>query len=62
MSKKKTQPKKRKKKLRVGRLLIVLVLVIGIAAGIGNIYYRSASKAVDPKSQKTVIVEIPNEH
>ncbi|WP_304205458.1 endolytic transglycosylase MltG [Peptostreptococcus russellii] len=59
MSKKKTQPKKRKKKLRVGRLLIVLVLVIGIAAGIGNIYYRSASKAVDPKSQKTVIVEIP---
>lgn len=59
MSKKKTQPKKRKKKLRVGRLLIVLVLVVGIAAGIGNIYYRNASKAVNPKSNKSIIVEIP---
>ena len=59
MSKKKTQPKKRKKKLRVGRLLIVVLLVVGIAAGAGNMYYRSASKAVDPKATNSVIVTIP---
>lgn len=59
MSKKKTQPKKRKKRLRVGRLLIVILVVVGIAAGSGNLYYRSASKAVDPESKKSVIVNIP---
>lgn len=58
-SKKVVRKKKKKKKIRVFRFLIVILLVLAIIAGIGNIYYRSASKAVDPKSNKEIIVEIP---
>ncbi len=59
MSKKKKKIKRRKKKIRVARLLIVLVLVIGLAAGMGSLYYRHASKAVNPNSKTSIVVDIP---
>lgn len=67
MSKNQTQLKKqnkkkkkvKRKKIRIGRILILILIIIAVAAGAGNMYYRSASKAVNPNSNKSIIVEIP---
>lgn len=58
-SKKVLRKRKKKKKIRVFRLLIVIFVFLAIVATVGNLYYKRASKAVDPKTNKEIIVEIP---
>ncbi|WP_242961493.1 endolytic transglycosylase MltG [Peptostreptococcus faecalis] len=51
---------KKKKRIRISRLILVLVVLLVIFAGAGNLYYKSASKAVNDKSTKSVLIEVPN--
>lgn len=61
MAKRKTRNSKKKVKrtrLRLGRVFLLLVILIGVIFGGTKLYLSSASKAVDPSSKKSIIVEI----
>lgn len=56
---KNTKNKPTKSKFSIYKLLVIVLIIIGLASGSGYMYFKSASKAVDPKSTKSIIVEIP---
>lgn len=61
MAKKNTRNSKKKlkrTKLRMGRVFLLLVVLVGIIFGGTKLYLSSASKAVDPSSKKSIIVDI----
>lgn len=55
-----TKLKKPRRRVRLLRVIMVVFLLIAIIAAAGNIYFKMASKAVDPKSNKEIVVDIPN--
>lgn len=60
MEKKKNVSKlKKRRKVRIYRLIIVFFLIISICAAAGTLYFKSASKAVDPNNKNEIIVNIP---
>lgn len=52
--------KKKKVKVRLYRIIIVFFLLVSIVGVAGSFYFKRASKAVDPNSTKSIVVEIPN--
>lgn len=54
------KPKSRVRKGRLISVVIAMLLIVALVAGGGYGYFKYASKAVDPKSTQTMIVEIPD--
>lgn len=50
---------KRRPRIRIFRLIIVVFILLGMLSLGGNLYYKSASKPVNPNSTATKIVDIP---
>lgn len=53
------QKRKPRRRIRVFRVLIVVLVLVLIMTGLGNLYFKMASKAVDSSSKQTILVDIP---
>ncbi len=58
-NKKNTKKARRRPRIRIFRLLIVIFILLGMLSLAGNLYYKSASKPVNPNSTISRVVDIP---
>ncbi len=58
-NKKNTKKTKHRPRIRIFRLVILLFILIGMLSLGGNLYYKYASKAVNPNATASKIVDIP---